>query len=148
MAGSRFEMYDTEGSETVIHTIEYPREGWYTYFHPKDMIDPASSSPPPEFRYFRYYSANGCDITELELYGNIIYDSNLTNQPCDVEVISPTNESVKHATKKVTFQDADTLLVNKVSPNFGSILGGTELGIYFDEPISDGDLAALSVVID
>lgn len=39
-----------------------------------------------ENRYFRLKNSNGCEITEMELYGNIILDSNSSNQICDVVV--------------------------------------------------------------
>lgn len=123
-------MSDDNLNWTDIYTIDKPREGWNVYFYPKDMLNPSSYSPP-EFRFFRYLGNDGCKITEMELYGNIIYTSTDTDQVLDVKVQnSDGTESVKSSS--FTYLTSDTLTVTSLSHTFGSIAGGTSLTITFD----------------
>lgn len=125
LIGTKLQGSDDATTWTDINIFTGVNNYWNSWEVKEDQ-EPGDSFPIYEYRYYRMFKetpAATYAINELEWYGILFIDSSSNDQTCSVTVNY--EEETVTTSSQVSYQNALTAALEIITPNRGTILGGT-----------------------
>eukprot|EP00361_Fabrea_salina_P003869 CAMPEP_0202427040 /NCGR_PEP_ID=MMETSP1345-20130828/1320_1 /ASSEMBLY_ACC=CAM_ASM_000843 /TAXON_ID=342563 /ORGANISM="Fabrea Fabrea salina" /LENGTH=3382 /DNA_ID=CAMNT_0049037631 /DNA_START=76 /DNA_END=10221 /DNA_ORIENTATION=+ len=111
-----------------LHTFEAVNDYWNTWDVPNNQ-EPDDNFPVHQYRYYRLFKdedANQVLVNEIKVEGYLTFTETANQLTCDLTATHSSGESVTQA-NAVTYSETNTPVVDSISPERGTTLGGTEL---------------------
>ncbi|KAL4484574.1 hypothetical protein ABPG74_019751 [Tetrahymena malaccensis] len=99
-----------------------------------------------QFRLFDSTGQSQCQLVEIQLFGwkqgTQVENGNTLSCPVQVQVNGSPAFSLNN---NVVYDQTKTFIVNSISPNYGSINGGTQISISLDRAPASGSTAVVTI---
>lgn len=127
---------DNFATFTSLHTFsEELHEGWnYIDYREESDVKPAYNS-------YRFYGekAGACRVTEYKLHGVEAMNDDSDSITCNPKVFIGTTELTSTMNNEIKYSAIMTPKLTKISPRYGSVLGGTTVTLTGENLVGTGD---------